>query len=182
MKSSSALLILASLAGTLVPAQVFGQERVRLTLPLDTLLGVVTRMSADEVELSLEGGGSRVFLREEVLRMERGTEHSQGHVGFLLGSVAGFSAGLASLFWLYETDYFNDTALQLGPALGLIGGGIAGHRIGASKKRVKWETVPDWTVFWMMPERLRDPGDTRDESTGLRVGAAFRVGVKVRFR
>ena len=179
MKSSSALLILASLGGTLVPAQVFGQERVRLTLPVDTLLGVVTRMSAEEVELSLEGGGSRVFLREEVLRMERGTEHSQGHVGFLLGSVAGFTAGIVSATQLFEDDL---AAVLLGPALGLLGGGIAGYRIGASKKRVKWETVPDWTVFWMMPERLRDPGATRDESTGLRVGAAFRVGVKVRFR
>lgn len=73
MKSVAALLLLGTLGVTLMPAPVVGQERVRLTLPLDTLAGVVTRMSADEVELSLDGGGLRVFRREDVLKMGNGS-------------------------------------------------------------------------------------------------------------
>lgn len=174
MKVAAALLLLGTLGGTLMPVPVVGQERVRLTLPLDTLAGMVTRMSADEVELSLDGGGLRVFRREDVLKMERGTEHSQGHVGYLLGSVAGFAAGLASADRLQ--DSFPDIPWVVPVAGGLIGGGYAGYRIGASKTMVKWETVPGWTVDWMMPERIRDPGATRSGRTGLR------VGVEVRFR
>ena len=162
MKMFSAPLILATLAASLMPAGAAAQQRVRLTLPLDTLAGVVTRMSADQVELSLEGGGSRVFRRDEVLRMERGVEHRLGPIGSLLGFVAG---GVALA--LADPPFV---------PLGLIGGGLVGYGIGSSKTLVVWETVPGWTVYWMMPVAVRDTDALGRAGTGLRFGA--RVGFR----
>lgn len=44
-----------------MPTAGFGQERVRVTLPGETIVGVVTQLSPDALELVLPGGGSRVL-------------------------------------------------------------------------------------------------------------------------
>ena len=170
------MLVLLAAGGTLVTGPVFGQERIRLTLPRDTLVGVVTRMSADEVELTLDGGGSRVYLRGEVLRMERGAEHTQGHLGYLLGSAVGIGSGAALWFVLDRSDLVRGNDAFIAVPLGLFGGGFIGYRIGASSTVVTWETVPEWTVHWMMPQRRGTPGAVRSG------GAGVRVGVRVPFR
>lgn len=164
MRHAIAGLFVAVACGASMPAAGFGQERVRLTLPRDTLVGEVIRMSAEELELSLGPGRSRVFPRDEVLRMERGIERSQGHVGFLLGAVLGYGGGIALLFASDDPDLWPVTPI------GLVVGGLAGYGIGAAKKVVRWEIVPAWTVDWMMPFRGGNTGLPRDLRGGLRVG------------
>ena len=176
VKGASALLVLVAAGGILVTGPVFGQERVRLTLPRDTLVGVVTRMSADELELTLDGGGSRVYLRGDVLRMERGAEHTQGHLGYLLGSALGTGSGVALWSVLDRSDLVRGNHAIAAIPLGFCAGGFIGYRIGASSTVVKWETVPEWTVYWMMPQRRGPPGAIRSG------GAGVRVGVRVPFR
>lgn len=86
------------------------------------------------------------------------------HAGFLLGAVLGYGGGIALFFATDEPD------LWLVMPTGLVGGGLAGYAIGASKKLVVWEIVPGWTVDWMMPIRGGKAGFPQDLRGGLRVG------------
>ena len=142
MKKAVNVWCIAITCGMSIPADGFAQERVRLTLPSDTIIGVVTRMSPQELELSLDGGGSRVLSRSEVLRTERGFVRSQWHWGYLLGSIAGYGAAVAA-FFAFENE-LHDNAVMLTP-LGLVAGGIAGSWIGVSRKREVWKLAPQWT-------------------------------------
>lgn len=142
MKGTVKVLCIAIACGMSIPADGVAQERVRVTLASDTIIGVVTRMSPQELELSLGGTGSRVLSRGEVLRTERGFLRSQWHWGYLRGSIAGFGAAVAT-FFAFENE-FHDNAVLLTP-LGLVGGGIAGSWIGVSRKREVWKLAPQWT-------------------------------------
>ena len=137
----NAWLVVAT-CGMGMPTAGVGQERVRVTLPGEAVVGVVTRMNPDVLELGLSGGASRVISRDDVLGMERSFVPNQWHWGYLLGSVAGYGAGVAAFFAV--EDDLDDNAVFVTP-LGLIAGGIAGSWIGASRKRAVWKPVPEWT-------------------------------------
>ena len=127
-----------------MPTAGFGQERVRVTLPGETIVGVVKQLSPDALELVLPGGGSRVLSRDEVLRMERGFLRNRQHSGYLLGSAVGLGAGTATWFAL-SGDESSGGSWILAQTLGLVAGGIAGSWFGASRKGEAWETVRGWT-------------------------------------
>ena len=137
--------LVAAACGMSMPAAGLGQERVRVTLPGETVVGVVTRMSPDVLALGLEGGGSRVFSRDEVLRTERGFERDQWHRGYLLGSFLGWVAGASVAYGGIGSDAEGNSLWALATPIGFIAGGIAGSRIGGSRKREAWETVRGWT-------------------------------------
>ena len=132
--------LVAAACGMSLPTAGLGQERVRVTLPGEEVVGVITRMNPDVLELGLAGGGSRVLPRDGVLGMERGFVRNQWHWGYVLGSVAGYGAGVAAFF--AGEEKLGDNAVYFTP-LGLIAGGIAGSWIGASRKREVWK--PGWT-------------------------------------
>lgn len=76
-----------------------------------------------------------------MVRVERGFLRSRWHQGYLLGSLVGYGAGLATV--IGDDEYYGSSFLAA-PLL-LIAGGIAGSVIGAANKREVWETVQDWT-------------------------------------
>ncbi|MDE2873496.1 MAG: hypothetical protein OXQ94_17615 [Gemmatimonadota bacterium] len=137
--------LVAAACGISTPAIGFGQERVRVTLPGETIVGVVTRMSPGVLELGIPGGGSREFSRNEVLRTERGFQRDQWHRGYLLGSALGWVAGVGVAFSALDNDPNGNNLWVLATPLGFMAGGYVGYRIGASRKRDAWETVPSWT-------------------------------------
>lgn len=140
----NAKLIVAA-CGMAMPTAALAQERVRVTLPEETIVGVVAKMSPDVLELGLPGGGSREFSRSEVLRTERGFHRDQWHRGYLLGSVLGWVGGAAVAVGGIGKDAEGNGLWALATPLGVLAGGYVGSRIGASRKREAWETVPSWT-------------------------------------
>lgn len=167
MKRSVRMLLIAIACSGAIPAAGFGQERVRLTLPSGTITGVVTRMSPQELELNLDGGGSRVMFRHEVLQLERSTVHDYAFPGYLLGSWLGYLGGFTAAEVLHRIRPDGDWWLAT-PA-GLILGGVAGFVIG-SKKREVWKIVPNWAVAERTTGLAAEPQATR----GVGLAAKFR--------
>ena len=137
-------LLVVAACGMATPAAGLAQERVRVTLPEEMVVGVVSQMSPDVLELGLVGGGSRKFSRNEVLRTERGFQRDRWPGGYLLGSVLGWAGGAAVALGLGKNADHNDLWVLATP-IGVMAGGYVGSRIGASRKREVWETVPSWT-------------------------------------
>ncbi len=127
------------------PAAGLAQERVRVTLPEETIVGVVSQMSPDVLELGVRGGGSRAFSRNEVLRTERGFQRDRSHRGYLLGSVLGWAGGAAVAVGGLGKNADGNGLWVFATPIGVMAGGYVGSRIGASRKREVWETVPSWT-------------------------------------
>lgn len=137
--------LVAVACGISTPATGLGQERVRVTLPGETIVGVVTQMSPDVLELGLPSGGSREFSRNEVLRTERGFQRDRWDRGYLLGSILGWGGGAAVAVGGLGKNADGNGLWVLATPLGVVAGGYIGSRIGASRKREVWETVPSWT-------------------------------------
>ena len=79
-----------------------------------------------------------------MLRTERGFQRDRWHRGYLLGSVLGWAGGAAVAVGLGKNADHNDLWVLATP-IGVMAGGYVGSRIGASRKREVWETVPSWT-------------------------------------
>ena len=168
MKRVVRMSLIAIACSGLVSGVGFAQERVRLTLPSGTITGVVTRMSPRELELTLEGGGSRVLSGEDVLQLERSVVHDHAMRGYLLGSLAGFGSGLAAARVFYERN--PNGHWWVATPVGLILGGVAGFVVG-SKKRQVCEIVPGWAAGGMTAALVVDAGATREGRVGFRVAA-----------
>lgn len=137
--------LIAATCCIFMPTSGFGQERVRVTLPGETVVGVVTQLNPYVLELELPGGGSRMFSKDEVLRTERGFLRNRWHLGYLLGTVAGYATGVAVAYAYGVQDPEASGLWGFAAPLGLMAGGYVGFRLGASRKWEAWETVPGWT-------------------------------------
>ena len=180
MKRGASAFVLAAACGILMPgagsAQLVG-ERVRVSLA-DPLMfeGVVTRITPDELELSLPWGDSRVVATGDVLLLERRAGRRQWKRGFLVGATVG-----AAMAWVVQGGYTGDPPTfgeQIATRLVLTAYvapfyGVIGAAVGGLIKLEGWVPVADWPRSGMTPEPLVEmrpmPGGSHALGLGVRL-------------
>lgn len=182
MKRGSAALVMAAACGVLMPGTGFAQlvgERVRVTLadPL-TFEGVVTRITPDQLELSLPWGDSRVVATGDVLRIERRAGRRHWKRGFLVGATVGASMAFVVQFgyagsrppFAEQLAYRLLLAAYVAPVFGMVGAAVGGLI-----KREGWAPVQGWPLSGTTPG-LRLGMHTMPEGS-----AVLALGMELRF-
>ena len=137
-------------------------ERIRVTLPLGEVVGVLVESGQGEVVLALAGerGGQRTVARDDIRRLERSLGvHGQTGKGAGYGFWGGMATGGA--LWLYfrlnpgpdDGELSGDQLHGNTWVLSLLGAG-AGALVGTFVKKESWETIQDRGSPGMTSPRL----------------------------
>lgn len=152
-------------------------ERVRVTLSdSQRIVGVVSRITPDGVEVLLPGG-ARLVATSDAVRMERRTARRQWKPGFVAGAAAGGALGALITVGIVGTGL--DSARDQIAVLTLMSYctgfyGFAGMLIGGLIKREGWEPVPGWDGFAATPRLLVGPRTMPNGDSSFVLGVAMR--------
>lgn len=139
-----------------MPTAAAGQfvgERVRVTLASDWMVGRVTAIGQDEVELILGDGREVAVARDEIRRVERSIVRRQSTKGLVIGATPGVLLTVVGFCCLDDSSSDSIKLSASDKEKGVIGGvllaglgGLVGIGIGALIRREGWEAIPGWDM------------------------------------
>ena len=113
-------------------------DRVRVTIGDTTVIGDVTRVSQDGLDVDMEDARSRTISFSDVTLLERGRI---GGVDWKVGLASGVIAAAAGAGWCVNSDQCALTDFDLGTWMEF-GGTLALVGLAGSPKSWEWETIP----------------------------------------